>query len=358
MRLRAFGARAIMGVFVVAGAGCRSEKPSQATATAAPSATGSVAEEKAPPAVPSGCKASKDRPARLSNIVGDVQALAADKTHLYYASWDVYGGRGDLGAVQKDGGGSRSLTSLDLEPRGLALDGGDLYYTSGIRLVRLPKDGEPNPFALQFSSQRIALFGNDVYGVPGDYGPYDRVVKIPKKGGDTTELASSKRPAKDLKPNGFNAIAVDESGVYVTDSGADRVLRFPLAGGAPRTLAARQDKAFDLAIVGDDVYFSLARKGDLMVVSKAGGTAKKLATGLAESARIAADDRGVYTTRAGKTADDPLTITRVSPDGSDVQSLAVVPASNSVDGIALDGDCVYWTVRESPGKTVAYAIKR
>ncbi len=338
--------------------GCDSKQ-----STTAPSATASVIAEPAPPPsalppAPSKCKAGKDRPTQIGTIVGDVEAIAVDDAHLYYASWDLYGNRGNLGAIRKDGQGSTRITSLELEPRGLLLDGGDIYYTGGIRLARIAKaGGEPNVFAPEFSAQRIALFGSDIYGVPGDYGPYDRVARVPKKGGDTQEVSSSKRPAKDVKPNGFNAIAVDASGVYVTDSGGGRVLKLPLEKGPPKPLATGQPQAFDLALVSSTLYFTLARKGDLMKVSTSGGPVKKLASGLAQDTRIAADEQAIFATRAGKES-EPQAITRIAPNGSEVTPVAVVPAGDTVAALALDADCVFWTVRSSPGSATVWALAR
>jgi hypothetical protein len=347
---------AVMGSLGVA---CHDAEPKRVPipAKAAPSAAEASSADPGPGPVPSGCKATGDKPVVLGTIAGDVYGLVGDGGTLYYVSWEVYGGRGDVGTIRKDGGGTAKLTSLDLEPRGLVLDKDDAYYTSGIRLMAIPKaGGEARTVESQFAAEAIALRGTDVYGVPGDYGPYDRVARIAKRGGDIKELASSKRPGKGLPPTGFSRVIVDEAGVYVTDSSGGRVLRFALEGGAPKVLA-RQDKAFDLAVGGADLYFSLARKGDLMIVPKAGGPVKKLASGLVASAPIAGDDSAVYSVLAGKADGDPLGVARVAKAG-DVTVLAQVPSSDSVSALAIDETCVYWADRVTSAKTVVYARPR
>jgi hypothetical protein len=351
------GSQCVALVAIFAAGGCHgsktdSEKGAVPSASAAATAAPEPADER-----PGPCKAQGDKPAVLGTVTGDIFGFEGDATQLYYSSWEIYGQRGDVGAIRKDGNGASKLTSLELEPRGLALDADTVFFTSGIRLMSIPKaGGEPKTVAPQFSAQYIASHGADVFGVPGDYGPYDRVARVPKKGGDTKELSTEKRPKNGLSPNGFSRILVDDSGAFVTDSGNNRVLRFPLEGGKPKIVVANQEKAFDMAFVGSDIYFALARKGDLMVVPKAGGTAKKLGSGLVESARVAADDRALYTTIGGK--EDPSAVARLVPSTGEVAKVADVPATMTVSQIALDAECVYWVVRETSAKSVVYALHR
>lgn len=330
---------------------------------AAGSATGSQSAVAAAPAKPKeappgGCRAAGKEPARLGVVHGDVYGFAQNKTHIFYTHWDMYGARGDLGWIRKDGEGARTLTSLSLEPRGLALDGETIYYTAGIRLLKIPVEGgEEKTPAPQFSAQAIAAYAGEVYGVPGDYGPYDRVAKL-LKSGKTEELASVDRPATNASPNGYSALAVDASGIYVTDSGGNRILHFPLNGGKPKTLAKGLSKPYDLELVGDRLYFNLARKGELWSVSTGGGGAKKLATGLALLARIAADSRAVIALVASSGDESPQTLSSVALDGGEVQPIAKVPASEGVSALLVDADCVYWAQRKSASEAVVFAKKR
>jgi hypothetical protein len=358
------GTRTVRGLlylapFVLTLPACNTKKDAanaaHPAASAAPSATAAAEPREE---APGRCTASGDGPVEIGKILGDAYGFAGDATRLFYSSWDLYGGRGDLGAIRKDGKGATTMVSLDLEPRGLAVDSTQVFFTSGIRLMTIPAAGGlMKTLAPQFSAQAIALHKDDIYGVPADYGPYDRVAKIPKKGGDTKELATGKRPPG-TPPNGYSAIAADDSGVYVADSGQNRLLRFPLEGGKPKTLATGQQKAYALALTSSSVYFTLAKKGDLMILAKAGGAARKLASGLAPQTRLAADDTAAYVTLAGKTDQDPQTIVKIAADGSETKSLANVPASDTVQAIALDGDCVYWVDRKTASSTIVYAHRR
>lgn len=324
-------------------------KPQASDASAATVVTPQPVAE--PP--PGGCKAQGDLPMQIGAVTGDVYGFASDATHLFCASWQVYGSRGDLSKIRKDGQGSQPLTALKLEPRGLTVDEDTVYYTAGIRLNSLRKEGgDVKTLDAQFSAQSIAADDKAIYGVPGNYGPYDRLAKIAKSGGETIELASAKRPKLSLGPNGYNAIAIDTTGVYVADSGNGRVLKFPLTVGKPKPLVTGVAKPFDLALDENAVYFSLA-SGSLMMVPKSGGKTTKLTTGLMESARLAADSSAVYVALAP--TNQGAKLVKVSPGDGTVTTVASVGESHLVSAISLDRDCVYWAERFDPTKTVVFA---
>ena len=354
------GTRFFEGVLVAAlclpSFGCEetkkeSPKIQPSAAVPAPSAAPQAAEP-----APEGCKAKGDKPFQIGSVLGDAFGLIGDATHLYCATWQVYGGRGDISKLRKDGQGSQPLAGLKLEPRGLALDKDTLFFTSGIRLNSVPKDGgNATTLDEQFSSQSIAVDDKAVYGVPGNYGPYDRLARISKKGGASTELASAKRPKLSTGPNGYNGMALDDSGVYVADSGNGRILKFALTAGKPQPLATGLKKPFDLAMDASNVYFSLAG-GELMMVPKSGGKTTKLTAGLVENARIAADAGTVYTAQAAK--EEGANIIKVSPSDGAVKPIAAVPASHLVSAVAVDKDCVYWVERFDATKSVVFALPR
>lgn len=336
--------------------GCEDKKEtSRADAAVAPASSEPAAQKQVEPA-PQGCQAKRDVPTQLGEVHGDVFGFIGDSTMLYYSTWQLYGSRGDLGKFRKDGQGGQPLTSLKLEPRGMALDNSTIFYTSGIRLNTISKEGNKEGTLDQsFSSQYIALDGDSVYGVPGNYGPYDRLVKISKKGGESTELASAKRPSVSSGPNGYNAMAVDDSGIYVVDSGNNRILKFATSPGKPKPLATNVKQPAHLGISGDQVYFTLAA-GDLMAVPKAGGKAKKLATGLVEEAQVAADDKGLYAPFAG--SDDAVQIQKINPEEGTHQPVAIAGKSRSISAMTLDADCVYWVERIDAGKSLVFALGR
>jgi hypothetical protein len=358
MGTRLFGVMsAVLLVHTLLGCDESKKEATKGNQAAVPSTAPSAAvPEKAAEPSPEGCKPSGNKPTRLATVLGDAFGFAGDATHLYCATWQMYGGRGDVTKIRKDGQGSEPLAGLKLEPRGLALDKDTLYFTAGIRLNSVPKTGGSTAtLNEQFSSQRIAVDDKSVYGVPGNYGPYDRLAKIPKKGGETIEIASAKRPKVGTGVNGYNSVALDESGIYVADSGNGQILRFSFEPGKPRRLATGLKKPFDLAIDGSNVYFSLAG-GDLMMVPKAGGKSSKLAARLTEDARIAADAAAVYTTQAAK--EGRANLVKVTPsDGSTIAVVEIAP-THLVSALSLDQDCVYWVERVDATKSEVYALPR
>ncbi len=305
---------------------------------------------------PSGCKAQGDKAVQIGEVHGDVFGFAGDAAYLYYTTWQLYGSRGDLGKIRKDGLGGQPLTSLKLEPRGLVIDEKSVYYTAGIRLFTMPKEGgKDKTLDDKFSSQSIAADDQTIYGVPGDYGPYDRLAKIDKQAGASTELASAKRPSVKEGVNGYNSIAVDSTGIYVADSGNGRILKFAPTKGKPQPLATGVKKPFALNIDDTNVYFTLAAS-DLMLVPKAGGKTVKLGSGLVEEPRLAADAKGVYAPFAVK--DLGTQIHKVDISDKSHKTVASVAESRLVSAMTLDKECVYWVERVDAGKSLIFALAR
>jgi hypothetical protein len=362
MRTRVVDVLTRLVLFVLALVACDKSKQEATPAASVRSATTSAPAVQ-PPAepAPGGCKAMGRQRVELATALGTAHGLVADKSYLYLTTWQIYGARGDLLRIRKDGEGNNALASLELEPRGLAVDDNYVFFTEGIRLKRVQKkEGGVAAMAdAKFSSQAIALDAEAVYGVPGDYGPYDRVVKLAKAGGVSTELADAPRPDLKKGPVGYSALAVDATGIYVTDSGHGRVLKFALKGGNPTTLAARQHQAFDLALVGSHLYFTLAKQGKIRRVSTAGGAVTEIASGLVQNARIAADSKIVVGTFSGGKEGAPLELAKVPADGGARTAITSIPASNTVEVLTLDDDCVYWVERESgAGKLMVYGRAR
>lgn len=355
MKTRALTLAAGSALLLCTALGCHGKK-----AAAKPAASAKPVASAAPAAAtPKGCQASGDKAVKIGTVLGDVKGFGQDATRLYYTDWQLYGSRGDFGTVRKDGQGGHTMASLALQPKSLAVGDKNVYFTTGIRLMSIPKKGgDAHKLVEVFSSQSIALHGKDILGVPGDYGPYDRVASIPKKGGDVTEVASGKRPKVKQEPNGYSRILTDDHAAYVTDSGNGRILEFPLPKGKYKVLAKHLKKPWSLAMGQKNLYFDEALDGELMSVPKKGGKAKKLASGLVKSALIAGDDRSVYAAFAGKQDDSPEKFSEVSASDGTVKQIATIPGLQSVTAVAVDNACVYWVVRQDATTSIVYAHKR
>ncbi len=352
----------VMGLALVVAVGCEQSKVAPAPSaspgpSAAPSSGTTPPEAKADASPPQPCGVTGTVPVELGTINGELFGWSADTTHLYYSSWQLYGSRGDVVAVRKDGGGQNALVSLKYEPRALVVDDKYIYYTAGILLQRTPKDGSTtDTINAQFSAKGLALLGEEIYGVPGDYGPYDRIARIGRRGGDITELVTSPRPKVD-GPKGFVAMAVDASGVYVADAGGKRVAKLAAGSKKLATLAKSGEPVVDLALDDTQVLF-VTEKGSLLQVKKTGGTAKKLAGPVTEAPRVALVAQAAYTVLAGASPEAPSTVSRVALDTGETSLLAPIPPDESVTGIYADDRCVYWVSRKSATKSRILALPR
>jgi len=347
----------VVGLSLALLAGCDETKVAPVSSAAPGPSAAPSAEPKPEATAPGPCAVSGTVPAELGTINGELYGWSADSTHLFYSSWQLYGSRGDVVAVRKDGRGQSALVSLKYEPRALVVDDKYIYYTAGILLQRTPKDGATtdtiNP---EFSAKGLALLEDQIYGVPGDYGPYDRIARIGRRGGDITELVTSPRPKLE-GPNGFVALSADGSGVYVADAGGRRVAKLAAGSKKLATLAKGREAVVDLAVDDTQVVF-VTEKGSLMHVKKTGGTAKKLAGPVTEAPRVALVGEAAYTVLAGGSPDAPSAVSRVALATGETTLLAPVPADESVTEILADERCVYWVSRKSATKSRILALPR
>jgi hypothetical protein len=166
-----------------------------------------------------------------------------------------------VGAVPVDGGAVASLATKQLLPSSIAVDGAYAYW-----VVATQDDEGTHPAS----------------GVG--------VVRAPFDGGAPVSLGSSAGISPGL--SGLNkAIAVDGTAVYFTDEQA--LLRLPLAGGTPTTLAT--GFSGPLAIDAAAAYWADSDSSAIVKTPLAGGTSTTLVAG-ETVASIAVDDTAVYWT--------------------------------------------------------------
>ena len=79
------------------------------------------------------------------------------------------------------------------------------------------------------------------------------------------------------------------------------VMKVPLAGGTPTTLASGLPAPWGIAVDATSIYWVNSGDGTVMKMPLAGGTAITLASGQAASAAIAVDATSVYWTNGGGT---------------------------------------------------------
>jgi hypothetical protein len=215
----------------------------------------------------------------------------------------------------------------------------------------------------------IAVDGQYVYWVNADSGQ-SSIMRVPKGGGTPITIASSQLNAV--------AVAVDSSAVYwanagtstcapsgaCTSNGDGAVLRAPLTGGAPTTLASGQHVPVSIAVDSTNAYFidegtavydSSIADGSVVKVPLGGGAPVTLATGYSYPGALAIDKANVYWT-----APDSLgkgTVFKVPIAGGTIVTLATgfwawdiqTGGSTVPTLIATDGNDVYWVTANVDG---------
>ncbi len=281
-------------------------------------------------ACPSGC-AMGECIVTLATAPG-AQALAVDGTSVYFAS--PYAGT--LARVPLDGGSVVTLASVahagvldgggpGFEVTALAVGATDVYWSIGGALLAVPLTGGtaltlaqlPSPTSAgdagvaACTGAAVATDGASVYwavacaaGAPGF------VASVPVRGGALTTLASA-QPTP-------TAVATDALNVYWTVAGTY------------------------VANVGGALYVG----GALLAAPKSGGAAVTLASALGYPQSLAVDSASAFVTNLGYPA--PLgpgyaggTVLRVAT-GADAAAQDTLASNVAPEGVAVDGDEVYW----------------
>jgi hypothetical protein len=154
-------------------------------------------------------------------------------------------------------------------------------------------------------------------------------MKVPVGGGTATTLT--------VRAGSPAHIAVDETSVYWTET-AGGVLRVPLAGGTPSTVATSTG-AWNIALDATNVYWTT--NDGVMMAAKAGGTASRLSGQgpLFPTEGIAVDATNVYW---GSNLMPPGLMTVPVQGGSQSVLYAETPPT-APGALAIDATSVYWS---------------
>jgi hypothetical protein len=201
--------------------------------------------------------------AQLAAVTGEPDWIAADATSLF---WDAYDQNGLWSAAQSAPGKSQEILTSDIH--GFAVDDTRVFVSiadsSGTGTISTAaKDGTgPGTITAESFPGDISLDGDYVYWATVPHAPNGAIRRAPKTGGSVTEIAGAQnRPC-----------CVDVAGPFVywitlaTDTRPAAIMRAPIAGGAPLTLATVSDEAFSTHHDASYVYW--VDDGDVLRVAR------------------------------------------------------------------------------------------
>ncbi|HTQ44696.1 MAG TPA: hypothetical protein VMI75_18170 [Polyangiaceae bacterium] len=209
---------------------------------------------------------------------GGSAGLAVDSTRAYWAD-----DPGDVLAVPLSGGTPTTLATDTPQVMGLAVGGSDLYWVRPFVVESIPVQGG--------ALATLGMPGAITQGPPAvdDTSIYwvgDGIFSMLRTGGAVTTLAAMPF---------VRGLAIDDANVYWCASSLSNapIMSTPKAGGISVTLATDQSGAFAFAVDGLNVYWTDPARNLVMKVPIAGGVPVTVASAPMLTG-IVLDDTSVY----------------------------------------------------------------
>ena len=177
----------------------------------------------------------------LATKQGSINRLDIDATHLY---WTTAPPSGELRRVAKSGGAVTVLVTGMTIPRGLAVNGQQVFWGDGSELFKLPAAGGVTTQLAAVTVHSLAADATDVYLT--DYS--GNVQTVPVAGGALKVLASGQ--------NNPHELTVDATHVYWPTRLGGTVMRVPKGGGALEAIAKQQNYPWAVKVDATHIYWA------------------------------------------------------------------------------------------------------
>ena len=188
----------------------------------------------------------------------------------------------------------------------------------------------------------IAVDSTSVYWT--DWGS-GNVMKVPVNGGTPVTLATGLGPV---------GITVNATNVYWVDHTHSSVVTVPISGGTPTSLVAGPVGTYGpkaIAMNATTIYWTDELSGTVLKVPVGGGTPTTLASGGSDG--IAIDSTSIYWAMSGGADTVAGTVMKMPVAGGPATTLA--SGQNFPSSVAVDSTSVYWTV---PGGSDMHGTSR
>ncbi len=168
------------------------------------------------------------------------------------------------------------------------------------------------------------------------------VMKVPINGGTPQTLA--------VGGGGVNFIAIDGTSVYFTNETSGQIMKAPLDGDGGQTVTLTQAGTgatpAGVAVDGVAVYWANLNAGTIDTVPLGGGIATPLASGLTLPILVTLDAQNVYVTCGDGTIH---AIPKTGGGGGAGSVIVSGQGENGISGLAIDATHVYWSSNATDG---------
>lgn len=278
--------------------------------------------------------------------------LAIDGTDVYWTTLD-----GKLMKSGLDGPGAPLAEGLE-SPSGVAVSGGDVFFTELTRVTRMPKVGGAREVIAEGQNLPMVVVADEsgVWWLNRGQGIASGSLVLSLGGGSTQTVFDQIDTPSDLVMDAthlyFAASFAKVNGTFVSGP----LVRVPKPTGAPELLAQDLHEPAGLLVEGSQLYWleqvdaTSAFPGRLRVMPKEGGTPSDVAGNDDVLAlRVAVDGTSAYVTGLEGTGAEAHGVLRRIDLASGTWAELARTNGTVYGAVRSTADAVYWTVQWAPG---------